>query len=211
MFFCFDGADGVGKSTQVEAFCDWLRRRGHDVVACRDPGSTRVGEAVRRILLEEHSVPMCRRSEMLLYMAARAQLVQEVIRPALQAERTVVADRYLLANVVYQGFAGGLDVDELWEIGRAATDGLFPDLTFVLDMEVSQATARIARDLDRMEQQGDEFHRRVRAGFIDRDLLRRAPQPYPVAVINAARSIDEVAAEIRATAERFLGGQLPTG
>ena len=100
MFYSIDGGDGVGKSTQIGLFCEWLRERGQEVVTCRDPGSTRLGEAVRELLLNRHDLEIHRRSEMLLYMAARAQMVEEVIRPALDAGKTVVCDRFLLANVV---------------------------------------------------------------------------------------------------------------
>ncbi len=103
---------------------------------------------------------------MLLYMAARAQLVEQVIRPALAAGKTVVCDRFLLANVVYQGYAGGLDVDALWSVGEVATGGLHPDLTIVLDMDVRAARERMDRALDRMESQGTEFLERVRHGFL---------------------------------------------
>ena len=117
MFFSFDGIDGVGKTTQMELFCQWLADEwpggGREVVTCRDPGSTPLGERVREILLNsDHRTPITARSEMLLYMAARAQLVEQVICPALDAGRVVVSDRYLLANIVYQGYAGGLDVVE---------------------------------------------------------------------------------------------------
>src|SRR5262245_46414963 len=110
MFFSFDGIDGAGKSTQVRLFVEALRARGHEVVECRDPGSTPLGERVRELLLKSGAdTPIDPRSEMLLYMAARAQLVDEVIRPALKAGKVVVSDRFLLANVAYQGHAGGLD------------------------------------------------------------------------------------------------------
>src|SRR5687767_13931168 len=108
MFFSFDGVDGAGKSTQINLFCEGLRQQGREVVACRDPGGTALGERLRAILLDHHAVPIHRRSEMLLYMASRAQLVEEVIRPALEAGKVVVSDRYLLANVVYQGHVGGM-------------------------------------------------------------------------------------------------------
>ena len=172
---------------------DWLRERGEQVVACRDPGSTQLGEAVRGILLDRHDLHIDRRSEMLLYMAARSQMVEEVIRPALEQGKTVVSDRYLLANVVYQGYGGGLDVATLWEVGRIATAGLMPDLTVVLDVPAEVAAARIARPLDRMEKQGDAFHARVRNGF----LAEAAKGPERIVVVNAAGSIDEVQAEIR--------------
>src|SRR5262245_41764155 len=128
MFFSFDGIDGVGKTTQMDLFCAWLRERGEEVVTCRDPGSTPLGEKVREILLHSgDDTPIARRSEMLLYMAARAQLVEEVIRPALAAGKTIVSDRYLLANLVYQGHAGGLDLESVRKVGLVAIDGVEPD------------------------------------------------------------------------------------
>ena len=166
MFFSFDGLDGVGKSTQMKLFCDGLTAAGREVLVCRDPGSTPLGEAVRTLLLDRHDLAISRRAEMFLYMAARAQLVEQVIRPALDAGKTVVSDRFLLANVVYQGHAGGLDVDELWRIGRTATAGIEPDLTFILDMDPNAAARRLNRPRDRMELQGDAFREHVREGFL---------------------------------------------
>ena len=200
MFFSIDGGDGAGKSTQVAMFCQWLGQQGREVVACRDPGSTPLGEAVRQLLLDRHDLRIDRRSEMLLYMAARAQLGEEIIRPALANGKTVVSDRYLLANVVYQGHAGGLDVATLWEVGRVATGGLLPDLTIVLDMPAEAAAKRLVRQPDRMELQGEAFHARVRAGF----LAEAARQPDRIAVLSAAQSIEQVQADIRRAAERFL-------
>ncbi len=127
-------------------------------------------------------------------------MVEELIRPALAAGKIVVSDRYLLANVVYQGHGGGLDVETLWSIGRVATGGLFPDLTIVLDMPMEAAAVRIRRQRDRMEQQGDGFHARVREGF----LAEAARRPEQIAVVDASRSIEEVQAEIRAAAAKVL-------
>jgi len=200
MFFSFDGADGGGKTTQQRLFCEWLRSSGRDVVACRDPGSTRLGDAIRQILLSGGGVPIARTSEMLLYMAARAQLVEEVIAPALAAGKTVVSDRYLLANLVYQGHAGGLDLDELRQIGGVATKGVEPTLSFVLDLPDDVAAARLNRPLDRMEQQGDAFRAALRAGY----LAEAGRQPERIIVIDAARSIDAVQTDIRAAAGRFM-------
>jgi dTMP kinase len=200
MFFSIDGGDGCGKSTQLKFFQQWLAERGHTVVACRDPGSTPLGEAIRELLLHRHDLAIDRRSEMLLYMAARAQLVEEVIRPAIAANKVVVSDRYLLANVVYQGYAGGLDIPSLWEVGRVATGGVIPDLAIVLDLPLEAAAARMDRALDRMEQQGPAFHARVREGF----LAEARRQPDRIVVIDASRTIEEVQCEIRtAVAERF--------
>jgi dTMP kinase len=198
MFLSLDGVDGTGKTTQIGLLCDWLRSTGHDVVTCRDPGSTPLGEAIRRILLNEHDLPIQRRSEMLLYMAARAQLVEEVIRPALAAGKTVVSDRYLLANVVYQGHAGGLDPEAIWQVGAVATQGCVPDLVIVLDMPPDDAAQRINRPRDRMEKQGEPFGRAVREGF----LVEAALQPDRIVVVDANRPIEEVQAEIRAVASR---------
>ena len=165
MFFSFDGLDGVGKTTQRHLFIDWLTSAGHDVVACQDPGSTPLGDAIRAILLG-HELAISRTSEMLLFMAARAQLVEEVIQPAVARGQTVVSDRYVLANLVYQGHAGGLDLEAIRQIGKIVTAGIMPDLVFLLDMPVAGAAGRIERQLDRMELQGDEFQRRLREGFL---------------------------------------------
>jgi dTMP kinase len=200
MFFSFDGIDGVGKTTQIEKFCDWLRSQGRETVTCRDPGGTPLGEAVREVLLQRNDLEISRMSEMLLYMAARAQLVEQIIQPALAAGKTVVSDRYLLANVVYQGHAGGLDVPQLWQIGQFITRGVQPDLTFLLDMPPAAAAGRIQRELDRMEQHGDDFRERVRNGF----LAEAARRPQQIVVIDASRSIDEVHSAIRAAAQRVL-------
>jgi dTMP kinase len=200
MFFSIDGIDGCGKSTQVKLLCEWLRARGRDVVACRDPGSTPLGEAVRELLLERHDLAIHRRAEMFLYMTARTQLAEQVIRPALAEGKDVVSDRYLLANVVYQGHAGGLDVEMLWRVGRVATAELMPDLTIVLDMPAEAAARRIARTLDRMEQQGAAFHARVREGF----LAEARRRPAEIAVIPATGRVEAVQASIRTAAERCL-------
>lgn len=200
MFFSFDGVDGAGKSTQIRLFVEWLREQGRDVVACRDPGSTALGEAVRGILLGRSELSIHRRSEMLLYMAARAQMVEEVIRPALTAGKTVVSDRYLLANIVYQAHAGGLDPTDVKRVGEVAIAGVRPELTFVLDMDAEAAAARLRRSLDRMEAQGIQFLRRVRDGFLKEAQL----QPEGIRVIDASRSVAEVQADLRSAAAQVL-------
>ena len=200
MFFSFDGPDGGGKTTQQRLFCEWLRSSGREVVECRDPGSTALGDAVRKLLLDGGPIAIGRRSEMFLYMAARAQLVEEVIAPALAAGKTVVSDRYLLANLVYQGYAGGLDIETLREIGRTATTGIEPTLTFVLDVPDQVAASRMSRPLDRMERQGAAFRAALRSGY----LAEAAKRPNKIVVIDATRSIDAVQTEIRGAAERVL-------
>ncbi|REK10969.1 MAG: dTMP kinase [Planctomycetota bacterium] len=199
MFFSFDGLDGVGKTTQMDLFIDWLKQRGHEVVGCYDPGCTPLGEEIRRMLLE-HKVEIGCTSEMLLFMAARAQLVDSVIRPALERSAVVVSDRYVLANIVYQGYAGGLDVETVRRIGQTATRGLLPELVFVLDMTPRAAAQRMNRQPDRMEDRGDDYRARLRQGF----LSEAAKNPEHILVVDAAREIDLVQADIRAAAARLL-------
>jgi dTMP kinase len=201
MFFSFDGIDGVGKTTQMELFCAWLRATGHDVVECRDPGSTPLGEKLRDILLHsDHHTPIGRRAEMLLYMASRAQLVDEVIRPALAAGKTIVSDRYVLANVVYQGHAGGLNLEAIRAVGAVTVDGVWPDAVFVLDMDPAAADARMQRSLDRMERQGNVFREQLRTGFLF-EAARNAGNTH---VIDAARDVEAIQSEIRQISERVL-------
>lgn len=200
MFFSFDGVDGAGKSTQIRLLAEWLRGRGREVVTCRDPGSTPLGEKLREIVLGGHGLAIDGRSEMLLYMAARAQLVEEVIRPALAAGKWVVSDRFLLANVVYQGHAGGLDVESIWRVGEVATGGLAPSLTFLLDMPADEASARIGRTPDRMEARGLPYLRKVRDGF----LAEAARRPELIVVIDAAREPEVVQVDVQAAAEKVI-------
>ena len=192
LFISLDGLDGTGKSTQCRLLAEWLRKQGQDVVECADPGGTAVGDAIRDLLLgRQHDMSLpC---EALLFMASRAQLTAEVIRPALAAGRTVLADRYLLANVVYQGHAGGLDPDRLWEIGRLATGGLLPDLTFVLDLPVDVALSRRTGPADRVESRDLAYHTRVREGF----LAEAQRHPDIIQVVDAAQPIQKVHERIR--------------
>ena len=197
MFYSFDGIDGVGKTTQIEAFCLWLGDQGQDVVFCRDPGTTALGEQLREIVLNSNDqTTISPRSEMLIYMAARAQLVEEVIKPALSAGKTVVSDRFLLANIVYQGYAGGLSVEEVRTVGKVATAGISPDCTFLLDMDPAKALERLNRELDRVESRGDEYRNRLRAGF----LAEAKVMGESVHVIDADREPKVIQSEIQAIA-----------
>jgi dTMP kinase len=203
-FLSLDGVDGAGKSTQLGLLVSWLEEQGRDVVLCRDPGSTRLGETIRDILLHQKETPLHPRSEMLLYMAARSQLVEDVIRPALSRGQDVVSDRYLLANVVYQAHAGGLDVEMTWRVGEVATDGLMPDLTLVLDLPVEAAARRRTGEPDRLESRGDDYLQKVRDGF-----LREAEMNDAVSVIDANREVAEIQSDIRRLTQRVL--DLPPG
>lgn len=186
-FLSLDGIDGTGKSTQCRLLADWLRIRGYRVVSCADPGGTSLGNLLRGLLLDHHQ-EMTLACEAFLFMASRAQLVAEVIRPALESGQVVVADRFLLANVVYQGHAGGLDAGQLWDMGRLATGGLEPDLTLVLDLPLDVAQVRRGRHPDRLESRTQQYHRQVREGFL-REAQRR---PERIRVIDASPSIATV-------------------
>ena len=200
MFFSFDGVDGTGKSTQIALLAEALRRRGCEVVTCRDPGSTPLGERLRQILLDHHDTPIHRRSEMLLYMAARAALVEEVVRPALAADKVVISDRYLLANVMYQGHAGGLSADEVWRVGEVTVAGVMPRLVFLLDMPAERAASRIQRAPDRMEAQGLAYLEQVRQGF----LMEARRRPESIIVIDADRPPEAIHADVLRLAEPLL-------
>jgi dTMP kinase len=192
-FLTLEGMDGSGKSSQLERLAEWLRRLGLEVVVCRDPGSTAAGDAVRGILLHRQEIRLDPTTEMLLYMAARAQLVTEVIRPALARGAWVVSDRFLLSNVVYQGHAGGLGADTVWRVGQTATGGLQPDLVLWLDIDLATATARMQRDLDRLESRGDAFRERLRAGYA----AEAAADPARVCRVDATAAPEEVAEELQ--------------
>ena len=200
-FISLDGIDGTGKSTQCALLADWLTQRGHEVVVCTDPGGTALGQELRTILLH-HKHDLAPACEALLFMASRAQLVREVIRPALEAGKVVVSDRFTLANVVYQGHAGGLDVEQLWRIGDFAAGGLVPDLVLVLDLPIDVARQRRDRAEDRMERRPPDFHERVRAGF--RHEAARCPER--IRVIDARPGVDEVQAAIRREVAAVVGG-----
>ncbi len=192
MFISLDGIDGAGKSTQIALLRKWLESQGHEVVCFRDPGATKLGESIREILLHREDIPLSMTAEMLLYMASRAQLVADEIRPALASNKTVISDRFLLANVVYQGSAGGLAVDDIWAIGNIATQGLRPDITIVLDLDAAEAAKRIIRGQDRLEKRGLAYFEAVRQGFLAQH--RRAGQRSYV--VDAAKTPQEVHATI---------------
>jgi dTMP kinase len=198
-FISLDGLDGSGKSTQCRLLADWLRGSGYEVVTCADPGGTAVGAVLRDLLLH-HRQEMALPCEALLFMASRAQLTAEVIRPALEAGRVVLSDRFLLANVVYQGHAGGLDPGRLWEVGRFATSGLEPDLTLVLDLPPGQAAARRPGPGDRVERREAGYHARVREGF----LAEARRRPDRIRVLDAARPPDAVQEDIRREVAQLL-------
>jgi dTMP kinase len=199
LFISLDGLDGTGKSTQCRLLVDWLRGHGLAVTACADPGGTVIGEKIRDLLLDRRQ-EMTMICEALLFMASRAQLSAEIIRPALAAGQIVVSDRFLLANVVYQGHAGGLDPEWLWTIGRMATDGLEPDLTLVLDLPVEAALARRKKVADRFESRADDYQARVREGF----LAQGRQHPERLRIIDAGQTMQVVHERICQEVARVL-------
>ncbi|MFO7892542.1 MAG: dTMP kinase [Longimicrobiales bacterium] len=172
VFLAIEGPEGAGKSTQVSLLERWLADRGHEPLVTREPGGTPVAEEVRRILLD--SDRLSARTELLLMLASRSALVEERIRPALEAGRVVVTDRFHLSTLAYQGYGRALPFDDVVRMNRFATDGLEPDLTVLLDVEpdvgAARRTARVAGP-DRIERAGDEFHRRVLGAY--RELAER--------------------------------------
>jgi dTMP kinase len=199
LFISLDGLDGTGKSTQCRLLADWLRARGHTVTQCADPGGTPVGDVIRGLLLDRRR-EMTLPCEALLFMASRAQLIASVIRPALLARQDVVSDRFLLANVVYQGHAGGLDPEQLYALGRFATGGWEPDLTVVLDLPIEAAAARRQGPADRVESRDAGYHARVREGFLTE--ARRRPER--IRVVDASRSVAEVHEQICREVSRVM-------
>ena len=161
-----DGPDGCGKSTQVRMLCQWLLDRGTDAIALRDPGDTEIGERIREILLSRHSRDMDIVTELLLYMACRAQLWSQRIKPALEAGRWVVMDRWVSSTCAYQGHAGGYGIDRVLAIAENALERIWPDLTVILDVGVEVAAGRMGDDLDRIEQRGEDYHQKVQEGFL---------------------------------------------
>jgi dTMP kinase len=190
MFVTFEGLDGSGKTTQSERLAARLQAEGVEVVATREPGGTELGEKVRDLVL--HGGHVSPWAEALLYAAARAQHVAEVIRPALGQGASVVCDRYLDSSVAYQGIGRELGLDRVLELNLAAVGGLLPDRTFLLSLEVAEIGARLDREHDRLERESDEFHARAAAGY--RELAERFPER--IVVLDAARPADELAEEV---------------
>ena len=198
-FISLEGVDGSGKSTQASMLADALRERGHDVVAVREPGGTALGEDIRDIVLGPDA--MSPWAEALLFAAARAQLVTDVLRPALEAGKWVVADRFLDSSLAYQGTARGLGIDQVVQVNAPGIGDCMPDLTIILDIVPSSASDRRAgrASVDRIEGEGEALQEAVAGGY--REVARLFPER--VALISAAGSLDEVHTRVLAA---VIGG-----
>lgn len=192
VFLSMEGMDGAGKSTQLRLLADWITSLGRQVVLCRDPGGTPIGESIRQLLLAEES-SMTVRTELLLYLSSRSELVDQVIRPALEEKCVVLCDRFLLSSVVYQGHAGGLDPEMIWRIGAEAAENVLPDWTGVLDLDPDESMRRRQGPADRIEQRPRSYHERVRAGY----QAEAKRHPDRVCLIDANRPAEEVHEAIR--------------
>jgi dTMP kinase len=207
LFITFEGPDGSGKTTQARLLAARLRGQGHDVIYVREPGGTAIGDQIRQIVHDVRNVEMQPRAELLLYSASRAQLVEQVIRPHLARGGIVICDRYADSSLAYQGYGRGLDLDMVQRIQAFATGGLTPDLTFYLDLDVEEGLRRrlaSRAEWNRLDDQELDFHRRVREGYAR---LIAADTTGRWRVINAARSVNEIHADIWRTVEKFLKEQ----
>ncbi|MCU0559061.1 MAG: dTMP kinase [Desulfobacterales bacterium] len=209
MFITLEGGEGAGKTTQILHLAEWFQRRGTACLLTREPGGTPLGKSIRALLLDPENRSMAPETELMLYMADRAEHVQRVILPAVSAGRTVLCDRFFDATLVYQGFARGLPLDRLLQLHQLVLNGLRPQLTLLLDLpaEVGLARARgqLARGAraqaeSRFEREEIDFHRRVREGYLS--LARQEPGRFRI--IDAGRDEERVEAAIRAAVAAFI-------
>ncbi len=205
-FITFEGIEGSGKSTHMAALAEVLRQQGRDVLSTREPGGTRLGENIRNILLDARHTEMGVKTELLLYMASRAQHLHQVILPALEKESIVLCDRFSEATLAYQGYGRQLDIQMIQDLNHFVTDELKPDLILLLDVEIQRGLDRIqARgSRDRLEQEEMVFFERVRAGYLE--LAKMNPER--MAIINANGDQEDTARQIKQALGQFLNIQV---
>lgn len=196
MFITFEGLDGSGKTTQARLLIDELKQYGRNVLFLREPGGTGISEKIRAILLDRENLEMTDLAELFLFSAARTQLVDEVIRPALEGGIIVVCDRFYDSTTAYQGYGRGLELDGVRRINSIATEKLAPDLTLILDIPVGEIPrrGRSRQDADRMESSGGKFYERVRQGYFE----IAAAEPHRCRIIDGLRTISEIQEDILA-------------
>jgi dTMP kinase len=206
MFITFEGPDGGGKTTQVAMTVETLKARGHNVLLTREPGGTAIGDQIRHVLHDMKNQMMHPRTELLLYSASRAQIVEEVIKPHMASGGLVICDRFFDSTYAYQGYGHGLSLTQLKQITKFATGGLKPDLTILLDIAPEDSLQRRLSSLDkggewnRLDAMALDFHKRVRDGY--HKLVAAEPKRW--VVINAAQSVEKVQADILAVLEKRL-------
>lgn len=201
IFITFEGPEGCGKSTQSKLLHNYLKARGYDCVHTREPGGTALGEGVRRLLLDSDGIRISDPTELFLFEACRAQIVKEVIRPALAAKRVVICDRFSDATLAYQGYGGGIPLEEIRALDDIATGGLRPDLTMLLDIDTMTGLRR-ARDkgVDRMEKKDVAYHKRVRRGY----LKLAGGAPGRIKVIKVLNTIGKTQGLVRREADNVI-------
>ncbi len=198
VFITLEGPEGGGKTTQARALAEWLSERGREVVLTREPGGDPLAEGIRA-LLQNPELALAGRAELLLFLAARAQHVEHVVRPALAEGSLVLCDRFSDSTIAYQSYGAGLPRESVRTLNEFATAGLVPDLTLLLDVDVSVGLERQG-EWTRMELRGVEFHRRVRHGFLE---LARA-HPERIRVVDASQPLEAVQADVRAAVQAYL-------
>ena len=198
-----EGPDGAGKSTQIDILKKYLEDKGYNILLTRDPGGNDISEAIRGIILNKDFTEMGYMTELLLYASARAQLVKENIKPALEAGTAVIADRFVDSSAVYQGIGRGLGIDTVYKVNEFALQGIMPDMTILMDLdaEVGLARKKNQAELDRMERESVDFHKKVVAGY--RDLADRYPER--ILKVDAALQVQEIHDIIVANIEKKLG------
>lgn len=204
IFITMEGPDGSGKTTQIDLLKKYLEHRGYDIVIAREPGGTTIGEAIREIILNPDYKEMGHMTELLLYASARAQLVNQVIKPALVEGKAVICDRFVESSAVYQGIGRGLGVDTVYEVNNFALGDVKPKLTIFMDLDAEDGIKRKKKqaELDRMEQEDLSFHKRVVEGY--RQLAKLYPER--IVPINATLPIDEIHSMIvQEVEQRFFG------
>ncbi len=203
IFITLEGPEGSGKSTQGERLSAYLKRKGLEVLCTREPGGTRIGEKLREILLSPRNRGMSPLTELLLYLASRAQHVEEVVRPALAQGKAVISARFSDSSLAYQGYGRGLDKQLIRKMNQVATGGLKPDLTILLDIDIPQGLkrARAGGKGDRLEQEAREFHQRVREGYLK--LAKRNPKR--IKIVKVKGSIGQVQERIRHYVDELVG------
>ena len=199
-FITFEGSEGCGKSTQSRMLYEYLKAQGKRVIYLREPGATKISEKIRDILLDARNdgiVPEC---EMLLYMAARAQIVGEVILPALKSGKIVICDRFLDSTLAYQGYGLSMDIDLIKQVGEFTTRGITPDLTLFLDLAVKRGLKHRQANLDRIEKRSVNYHQRVRMGYLE--LAKNEPKR--IKIVKVEKDKFTTQSKIRKLAEKYV-------